>query len=229
MYVDGWCVSQQQWLRMPPGPSTDSVSALVELVSELVREKDETRRLLSAFSKGEYSPDQIVNELASRYQMGIGGAVQALAEYDRDAAQQLGERLKSRLDSALADIASRTPSVRAGKTDGEQPAQAVGIASFKEREDPVLRREYVLLSALSGRNTAVRSGDLIKAAQAIEPDLSDEAVTAHLIRLHNASIIGKERKGRYSATPESNKHLGLLVREIEARGINLPPKPSLPE
>ncbi len=212
---------------MPPGPSSDSVSALVELVSELAREKDETRRLLSGFSKGEYSPDQIVDELASRYQMGIGGAVQALAEYDRDAAQQLGARLRSRLDSALADIASRTPQSRARRTEGEPPPTAAGIAAFKEREDAVLKREYVLISVLSGRNTAVRSGDLIKAAQAMEPELSDEAVTAHLIRLHNAGIIGKERKGRYSATQDSQKHLVQLVREIEARGMELPPKPSI--
>lgn len=212
---------------MPPVSSPDSVTALVELVSELVREKDETRRLLGAFSKGEYSPEQIVNELAARYQMGIGGAVQALAEYDKDAARQLGERLKLRLDSALADIASRPSPSQTRRTGSEQQPSAIGIAALKERDDAVLRREYVLLSALSGRNTAVRSGDLIKAAQALEPELSDEAVTAHLIRLHNAEIIGKERKGRYSATPESNRHLAHVANEIEARGMKLPPRPTL--
>lgn len=208
---------------MPPGAGSDSISALVELVAGLVREKDETKHLLAAFSKGEISSEQIVNELASRYQMGIGSAVQALAELDGAAAQQLGERLRTRLDSALAEIASRGHSRKSSSQEGTA-APASGIAMLKERDDAVLRREYVLLSALGSRNEAVKSGDLIKAAQQHEAGLSDEAVTAHMIRLLNAGLIGKERKGRYHGTPACRSHLEDLAREIEARGLALPPK-----
>lgn len=213
-------------LRMPPGAGSDSIAALVDLVAELVREKEETKRLLAAFAKGEIGREQIVEELASRYQLGIGSAVQALAEHDGAAAQQLGERLRSRLDSALAEIASRGNPSKSRSQDAS-PAPASSLAMLKERDDAVLKREYVLLSAMSSRNEAVRSADLIKAAQKQEPGLSDEAVTAHLIRLLNAGIIGKERKGRYHGTPLSRGHLDDLAREIEARGLTVPAKTAI--
>lgn len=206
---------------MPPGAGSDSISALVELVAELVREKEETKRLLASFAKGEIDREQIVDELASRYQMGIGSAVQALAEHDGAAARQLGERLRSRLDSALAEIASRGSPSKSRSQDNAPPPTG-SIALLKDRDDAVLKREYVLLSAMSGRNEAVKSADLIKAAQKQEAGLSDEAVTAHLIRLLNAGIIGKERKGRYHGTPLSRGHLDDLAREIEVRGLTLP-------
>ena len=208
---------------MPVGDSSDSIAALVGLLAGLVREKDETQRLLTAFSKGEIGSEQIVNELAARYQLGIGGAVQALAEHDKAAAQQLGERLRLRLDSALAEIAGRGGPPRAKPTESI-PAPVAGVTILRDRDDSVLRREHVLISALSGRNDAVRSADLIKAAKAFEQGLTDEAVTAHLIRLLNAGIIGKERKGRYHGTAESRSHLADLAREIEARGLELPPR-----
>ncbi len=211
---------------MPPSVSSDSISALVELVAELVREKDETRRLLAEFAKGGISSEQIVNELAARYQSGVGGAVQALAEHDKDAALQLAERLRTRLDSALAEIASRGRPQRASSADNAT-GQSVGIAVLKDRDDVVLCREYVLVSAVSAGNVAARSADLIRAAKAIEQGLSDEAVTAHLIRLVNAGIIAKERKGRYHGTALSRRHIADLTSEIEARGLRLPPLPTI--
>lgn len=211
---------------MPPASSSDSLTSLVELVAELVREKDETRRLLAAFSRGEISSEQIVDDLAAHYQLGVASTVQALAEYDAGAAQQLGERLRGRLDSALAELASRDRP-RPTRPAPDETGPATSIAAFRDRDDTVLLREYVLVSALVGRNDAVRSADLIRIAKRREERLSDEAVTAHLIRLHNAGIIGKERKGRYNGTLESRSHLEALTREIEARGLRLPQRAAL--
>lgn len=207
---------------MPADHGSDSISALVSLVAELVREKDEAKRLIGAFAKGEISSEQIVNDLASRYQLEVAGTVSALAEHDPVAAEHLGQRLRLRLDSTLADIANRSMSApRAAGGAVETPPNS-GVTSLKEREDDVLLREHVLLTAICGRNEPARAADLIKAAKDFEANLSNEAVTAHLIRLVNADIVGKERKGRYHGTLQSRKHLEQLEREIEARGLRLP-------
>jgi DNA-binding transcriptional ArsR family regulator len=207
---------------MPSNDTSASIAALAELVAELVREKDETKRLLAALSRGEIKTEQVVSELAMRYHTGVGGAVQALAEVDKAAAQQLGERLRSRLDSALAEIAGRDR-VWAAKAIDDAPAQqSIRMAVLKDREDEVLLREHAIISRLCASNDAERSADLIVAAKGIDPGLSNEAVTAHLLRLFNAGLIGKERKGRYHGVAQTRSHLADLKREIEARGLRLP-------
>ncbi|MEQ1715983.1 MAG: hypothetical protein ABL907_08370 [Hyphomicrobium sp.] len=230
---------------MPGKDTSASIAALVALVGELVRDKgqalrqqaapnddstDETHRLLTAFSNGEISSEQIVNELSARYQTGVGAVVQALAEFDKNAAQQLGERLRLRLDSALAEIASRGsgPKQVPGKL-AEAPTQQSGMPTFKDRSDVVLLREYALVSALSSSDQDAKAADLIRAAKAFEPEVTAEAVTAHLLRLVNAGVLGRERKGRYHGTADSRRHFQDLTNEIEARRLRLPPKTVIAE
>lgn len=195
-----------------PDAGSDPVSVLANLIAEQAREKDAVRQLLARFGRGELTREQVINELAARFQLDIGASVQALAEYDKDAAQQLGTRLKGRLDAALVEIGRR----RSTETPSPQPT------SFVDRDDDVLRREYVIVTKLLSHNGAVKTADLISAARAIEPGITDEAVTAHLNRIVPTGGIAKVAKGRYQRGPETQAHREGLIKEIEARRLDLP-------
>ena len=92
-----------------------------------------------------------------------------------------------------------------------------------DRDDPVLCREYVLVSLLNRRpNEIFKTGDLIAAARALGAPLSDEAVTAQLGRLATSKIVERARKGFYRSTPLSLPHLRALANEIETRGLAVP-------
>lgn len=204
---------------MASNPDNDSVARLVEQVAQLVRDKEDSKDLLAAFGRGEISSEQIVNRLAAQYQTGIGGAVRALAEHNKDAAQRLGERLRSRLDAFLAEL---------GDGDGasaNKPVKAAAADGLKERDDDVLRREYVMMSLLANSNEAVKSANIFKAVKTLGKDVADMATTTHLSRLLKAGYIGKERKGRYHALAQGATHLTALACEIEARGLTLPTVP----
>lgn len=195
---------------------TDATAALTELVRQLLQEKDDARKLLAAFGRGEISTDQIVAQLAAQYQTGIGGAVRALAEHDKAAAKQLGERLRDRLDNFLREIGgSETP-------PSAKPAREPRPDGFKDRDDDVLLREYVMLKTLTRSDEPVRSAIIFAAVKDLLGKAGDEAITAHLVRLQKAEIVGKERKGRYHGIARSQTHLAALEAEIEARGLKLP-------
>ncbi len=194
----------------------DATIALVEMVKQLLQEKEDSRKLLAAFGRGEISSEQIVAQLASQYQTGIGGAVRALAEHDRGAAKQLGERLRDRLDSFLVELGANVPLPAA------KPARDARTDGFKDRDDDVLMREYVMLKALTKSDEPIRSASIFGAVKALFDGVSDETITAHLVRLHKAEIVGKERKGRYHGIARSQAHLAGLKAEIEARGLKLP-------
>lgn len=196
-----------------PDPGADPLVVLAGLVAELSREKDETRRLLAALGRGEITAAEVIDDLAARFQLGIGASVQALAEYDKDAARQLGTRLKGRLDAALGDIAKR------GAVEGTSPR----AAKFADRDDGVLRREYFIVSKILTSNAPVKTGDLIASARVLEPGISDEAVTAHLNRMVLAEVILKSGKGRYVRSLKTPAHRDSLTNEIETRGLAIPP------
>jgi DNA-binding transcriptional ArsR family regulator len=194
----------------------EAVSRLVELVAQLVREKEETKRLIAAFGKGEISSDRIIAELSAQYQLGIGGAVRALAEHDKFAAQQLGERLRSRLDGMLAELTARDA------TAAKLRPRTSASDTFKDRDDDVLRREFVILKALANRNSDLKSSSIFDAVRAFDPKVPDESITAHLGRLLKAGLIARERKGRYRGLPHGNDYLAALEAEIESRRLPLP-------
>jgi DNA-binding transcriptional ArsR family regulator len=194
----------------------ETFSRLLELVTQLLREKEDSKDLLSAFSRGDLSSEQIVNALAARYQTGIGGAVRALAEHNKDAAQQLGERLRNRLDGFLAELAAGE------NAPATKPLRASVYDGFKDRDDSVLRREYVMMKLLASSNDAMRSASIFETVKAVDVDVQDEAITAHLSRLVKAGLIGRERKGRYHGLPHGISHVAALVSEIEARGLKVP-------
>lgn len=195
----------------------ETVGRLAELVAKLVHEQEEARRLIAAFGRGEISSDQIINALSAQYQLGIGGAVRALAEHDKDTAQQLGERLRSRLDGVLAELAARD----AAAAVKARPRSAL-TDTFKDRDDDVLRREYVILKVLANRNTDVRSASIFDAVRLLDATLPDESITAHLGRLLKAGIIGRERKGRYRGLPQGRAYIAALEAEIEGRRLLVP-------
>ncbi len=195
-----------------PGPGSDPISVLATLVAELSREKEEPRRLLAAFGRGELTSAQVIDELTARFQLGIGASMQALAEYDNDAAQQLATRLKGRLDTALAEIGKRS----AAKNS------AVQATKFGDRDDDVLRREYAIVAKLLAYNGPVKTADLITLSRALEPDISDEAVTAHLNRIVLAGAIVKGGKGRYLSGQETKAHRDGIKEEIEVRRLDVP-------
>jgi hypothetical protein len=197
-------------------PDNDATAALAELVKQLLQEKHDARQMLAAFGRGEISSDQIVAQLAAQYQTGIGGAVRALAEHDKAAAKQLGERLRDRLDSFLSELGAGEPPPQ------PRPARTVRTDGFKDRDDDVLLREYVMLKTLTRSDEPVRSAAIFTAVKALLGGVGDEAITAHLVRLQKADIIGKERKGRYHGIARSQTHLAALEAEIEARGLRLP-------
>ena len=193
-------------------PGSDPIIVLAGLVAELSREKEEPRRLLAAFGRGEITRAEVIDDLAARFQLGIGATVQALAEYDKDAAQQLGTRLKGRLDAVLTDIGKR----------GAVKKPAAQATKFGDRDDDVLRREYAIVAKVLALNAPVKTADLIALSRVFEPEISDEAVTAHLNRIVLAGVITKGGKGRYLRGPETKAHRDDLAEEIQLRGLDVP-------
>ena len=190
----------------------------IELLTRKLSDSD-IDMLLAAYAKGEITEDRIVGELAVRYQRGIGSAVQALAEHNKGAAQQLGERLRNRINEFLSNLSDRdTAPVESGPA---QPASE----NFKDRDDSVLLREYVILKSLSKRNEPLKSATIFEIVRMFISGDQDQAITAHLARMVKAGIIGKERKGRYNAVQQGPAHVARLASEIEARGISLPVMP----
>lgn len=203
---------------MSSSPDSVLVQLLAELLGQLKKRQD-AGDLVDAYGRGELSTSEIVQKLAAQYQSGIGGAVRGLAELNKDAALQLGELLRNRLEVCLAEL--ETSPGRAAK-----PAQRKREPqSFKDRDDGVLLREFALVSTLTKSDEEVRSAQLFEIAGAVAATANDkitnEAVTAHLGRLVDQELIGKARKGRYHGTARSKVHLASLRAEIEARGIAL--------
>lgn len=200
----------------------EAAARAVEMFAQWVK-SDDLDALLAAYARGEITDDRIINEIAARYQRGIGSAVQALAEHNKAAAQQIGERLKGRIDEMLDGLARREVSAFAPKTRAKpSPADAL-----KDRDDAVLLREHVILAALAKTNSALKSAEIFEHLRTFDPGLQDEAITAHLTRMHKAGFIGKQGKGRYHAVPAGAVHMQSLVLEIEARGLNLPKLPGI--
>lgn len=199
----------------------DEASArAVEMFAQWVKSND-LDALLAAYARGEISDERIINEIAARYQRGIGSAVQALAEHNKAAAQQIGERLKGRIDEMLDGLARRDVSAPASKPRPKPSAPD----ALKDREDAVLLREHIILTALAKTNAALKSADIFEHLRTFDPVLQDDLITAHLARMHKAGIIGKQGKGRYQAVPSGAAHLQLLAEEIEARGLRVPKAP----
>ncbi|MFM9939694.1 MAG: hypothetical protein ACKVP7_09380 [Hyphomicrobiaceae bacterium] len=193
----------------------DANARAIELLTQLLSH-DDLDALLASFTRGEIEKDRIVNELAARYQRGIGSAVQALAEHDKEAAQQLGLRLRDRLNEFLAGLGQRdTPS-------SQKTAKLNRSESFKDRDDAVLLREFVILKALAKTDAAFKSAEIYALVRQYNPNVQDDAITAHLGRMLKLGVIGKERKGRYSAVPGGAEHLAALSDEIEVRGLPQP-------
>lgn len=204
---------------MSGDPDNESNAKTVELLTRLLGEND-LDALLDAYARGDLSEDRIVTELAVRYQRGIGSAVQALAEHNRGAAKQLGERLRSRIEEFLSTLADRDAPTQ---TPATRPAAAPD--GFKDRDDTVLRREYVILKALANRNTALKSATIFEVVRGVVDGAQDEAITAHLGRMVKAGVIERPRKGYYIAAAGGAPHLDGLASEIEARGLALPALP----
>jgi DNA-binding transcriptional ArsR family regulator len=209
---------------MVAGQNDDPNARLADLISRLAEDKS-LDALLAAFARGDLTEDQIVTEIAVRYQRSIGSAAQALAEHNKIAAKQLGERLRGRIDEFLKSLADRDT---AGSAKPQRPA---GMDSFKERDDAVLLREFVILKALARQgNQSLKSASIFAMVNQTLDGAQDEAITAHLARMVKAGLVGKERKGRYNQAPQGAVHLTDLVSEIEARGLKLPALPDpLPE
>lgn len=202
-------------------PRDDDASArAIELLAKMLSAKD-LDALVAAFSGGEINSDRVVNELAARYQLGIGSAAQALAEHDAKAAQQLGERLRQRVDEFLAGLAARNAPLP------EKGPPSPGAESFKDRDDAVLLREFVILRALSRTDAALRSSEIFTLVRKFSGNAHDEAITAHLARMLKQGVIGRERKGRYNSVPAGAEQLNSLTAEIEARGLRLPQLPNI--
>ena len=204
--------------------SDDTPDSIASLLSRLIREKDETRHLIAAFGRGEITREYVVKELVSRYQREVLGAMHGLAAFDEEAAKRLGDTLKQGIEGVVAQIGGSTDSSRtSGKPSEAMPARQQGVGALTDRDNPVLCREYIIVSLLTARpNEIFKTGELIAAVRKLEPHLTDEAVTAQLGRLATSQIIERARKGYDKATRLSPGHLKALESEIETRGISLP-------
>lgn len=199
---------------MSPKRQSDANEQALDLFAQWLRFND-LDALLAAYARGEITDDHIVNEIAVRYQRGIGSAVQALAELNKAAAQQTGERLKQRLDEMLDGLARRSNAPLAAR-------KPTTPETFNDREDNVLLREYVILTALAKSDAELRSAEIFALLRKFDAALDDATVTSHLVRLHKAGIIGKLGKGRYHSSPKGASHLKALLLEVETRGLKLP-------
>jgi DNA-binding transcriptional ArsR family regulator len=202
----------------------ESQASLVALVTKLLGEKEETRRLVAEFAKGGVSAERVVNEIAARFQLDFGGTVRAVAELDREAAQQLGARMRNRLDSMLAELGEPEAVLRQSKP------QRKPTNDFSGRDDDVLRREYVVVKLLleTDNATELKAAALLGAIRVFDRSIDDATLTAHLDRLVKMGVIARERKGRYQSSPASSGHLAALTKELEARGLAVPSVPKVP-
>jgi hypothetical protein len=182
-----------------------------------ILQNNELDELRLAFLRGEISAERLINEITARYQRGIGSAVQALAEHDKDLAQQVGERIRSRLDEQLQSLAARDARV-SKKKEPKSPSSE----GLKDRTDDVLQREYLILNAVAGSDIPVKAADIFKLVRAFDPGLSDNVITAHLARMHEMGVIGKAGKGKYHKVAPGAAHSLALADAIEARGLPLP-------
>jgi hypothetical protein len=196
--------------------SVKKLDRLVELLdSEL---------LVASFVRGDLTREQLINALAARYQASVGTAVNTLAEHDKELAQQVGIRLRRRVNELLETLERRDTEPDSLARPREKPAKA---DMLKDRDDAVLLREYAILKALSKTNEAFKSSELFKLVRTLFAGVLDDAITAHLVRMAKAGVIGKERKGRYNSVPAGAEHMQALAQEIEARGLKLPEVPPL--
>lgn len=178
---------------------------------------NEFDELRLAYTKGEISAGHLINEIAARYQRGIGSAVQALAEHDKTVAQQVGERLKARIDEQLQTLANRDEHAASKKT-----AKTTMADGLRDREDAVLQREYVILKILSKSDIPLKASALFERVRGYDVSLSDNAITTNLGRMVDRGMIGKASKGRYHSVAASPAHVHALADAIEARGLTLP-------
>lgn len=187
-----------------------------EMLAKILQ-NNELDELRLAYLSGEITAERLINEITSRYQRGIGSAVQALAEHDKVLAQQVGERIRSRLDEQLQSLAARDARP-AKKKEPKSP----GTEGLKDRTDDVLQREYVILNAVASSDIPVKAADIFKLVRGFDPGLSDNVITAHMARMHEMGVIGKAGKGKYHKVAAGAAHSLSLADAIEARGLALP-------
>ena len=202
---------------MSASQDDDASGRNVDLLARLLRLHD-LDMLLDAFSQGQINRDRLTKESASNFQRNLGSFIRALAEHDPGAAHEVGQLLRDRIDEFLSGLDRRPGSTTAG------PMRSEG---FKDRDDGVLLREFVILTALTRTNDAIRSAQIFGLVRQFDGKVQDQAITAHLARMLKAGVADKARKGRYNAVAASVPHLGALTREIEARGLPLPTVPHL--
>ncbi len=200
---------------MAPPDDSDS-RKLVEMALKLL----DTDILIAAYQRKEIEDEDIIKELAWRYQKGIGSAVSALGEINKDVARQLGERLRSRMDSLIKELAER---------DDDKPDKQVKTkAGIVGRDDAVLLREYIILRVVDRSNGEVRSAHIFDAVRSWNSSIPDEHITAHLARLVKGRVIVREGKGMFTKTARTADHLARLTDVIDRRKINLPVVPETP-
>lgn len=216
---------------MPNSSDGEALTQLMELMLQLVRERDEAKRIVSAFGRKELAAEEVVKALSSLNEFGFGATVRALAEFDKDVAQRLAERARGGINAFLAELDSgrHTPEQSAGAPFEQKRQAATRIEqagamshAFKDRDDGVLVREYVIFRMIATSNAEVRSPEIFNEIKKLNAETTEEAITAHLVRLQKSGLIGRARKGRYHAVPASRRHLAALSSEIEARRLETP-------
>lgn len=197
----------------------NTAARAVEVIAQFVSNND-LDELRASYARGEITQDELVNEIAARYQRGIGSAVQAVAEHDKALAVQIGERLRDRIEEQLTMLSNR------GSLASRREPKRAGPEALKDRDDDVLIREYLILRALTkGNASPFRTAEILALVHQFEPGAQENSVTAHLTRMFNAGLLEKASKGRYNAVPASKAHMAALADAIEQRGLQLPAQP----
>jgi hypothetical protein len=169
-----------------------------------------------AFTRNEISGDQAIDYLMALHQLGVGAAVNALAELDSVLAQRLAERLRTSIDGSVKRLSKTS-------FDAEEPIHEQATTErFRNKSPSVLQREYLFFRELTRSNQEIPFARLLELVRPLDPSVKGPTITAHLDRLTKEGLISRKRKGLYGATLRSRGYLQGLIAELEARGESPP-------
>lgn len=174
------------------------------------------RQMLEQFERKEIEPEQVVRRLLASYQLELGSAILALRELNSAVAQEVGEKLRQRIESFLAEF-ERPVAVRRA-----EPRTSFG-QRLLDKDTKVLQRECIVFRLLLNPNQEVEFSVIYAAVKAFEPGVATGAMTMTLNRLIKEGLVVKRRRGRYQGTAVSRDQLMQIEHEIEARGAAMPP------
>jgi hypothetical protein len=95
------------------------------------------------------------------------------------------------------------------------------VTSFDRKADETMLRELHILRKLATQEITKLS-EFVEVVQYLEPTVEYASVVALLDRLENVGVVTRPQKGKYTAGPNAQQYMLLLIQTLTERKVEIP-------